>query len=55
MNERCVSKLYAPKRRGTLSNFHMQMESMTFIYTLLGLKNFSKIDPLGWDDVSNAQ
>jgi len=37
INERCVSKLYALQTRRTLSRFYMQMESMIFIYNLLGL------------------
>ncbi len=42
INERCVSKLYALVRGGILSRFHMQMESMIFIYSLLGLNKLFK-------------
>jgi len=30
INKRCMYKLYALERQGTLSRFHMQMESMIF-------------------------
>ncbi len=53
-NERYMYKLYALERQGTLSRFHMQMDSIIFHFLPSTFNIKKKIDPLGWDDVYNA-